>query len=86
MTLAHLQSFLLWAAALNYALMILVFLAWIVAGDSLYRLHTRWFAIDRAHCDIAIYLMLGFYKIVTWVFFIVPWIVLCILRSRGDIP
>jgi hypothetical protein len=86
MTLAHLQSFLLWGAVPNYALLILVFLVWVMARDWLYRLHARWFAIDRAQSDAAMYLMLGLYKLATWMLFIVPWIVLCILRGRGDIP
>lgn len=86
MTLDQLQSFLLWGVALNYATLLLVFISWAFAGDALYRLHARWFAIDRAQCDRAVYLMLGIYKLGIWLLFAVPWLALLILRSQGDAP
>ena len=79
--LPQVQAFLLWGAGLNYLVLSVVFLAWIFAGDALYRLHSRWFDLDRRTCDAAIYLMLGLYKLGTWMFFLVPWLVLCILRA-----
>ena len=85
-TLSQAQSFLLWGAGLNYAVMVVAFLAWTVAGDALYRLHTRWFDLDRRTCDAAVYLMLGLYKLATWMFFVVPWLVLCILHGQAGGP
>ena len=85
-TLSQVQSFLLWGAGLNYLVLIIGFLAWIWAGDALYRLHSRWFDIDRATCNAAAYVLLGLYKLGTWMFFVVPWLVLCILRSQGVVP
>jgi hypothetical protein len=86
MTLPQLQSFLLWNAALNYAILVVTFLAWVLAGDFFHRLHARWFAMDRGQGDRAIYLMLGFYKLGIWMFFLIPWLVLYILRSREVLP
>jgi hypothetical protein len=86
MTLSQLQSFFGWGALLNYAVMIVGFLAWVLAGDALFRLHARWFDLDRRTCHAAAYLILGFYKITTWVFFVVPWIALCILGRQGGTP
>lgn len=85
-SLSQAQSFLLWCAGIHYAILIVTFLAWTWAGDALYRLHARWFDLDRRTCDAAIYLMLGFYKLATWLFFLVPWIVLCILRGQAGGP
>jgi hypothetical protein len=35
---------------LNYVVLLLAFAAWALAGDALYRLHVRWFPIERAQC------------------------------------
>lgn len=86
MTLAQLQSFLLWGAALNYAVLLLAFAAWTLAGDALYRLHARWFPIERAQCHAAVYLMLGLYKLGIWLLFVTPWIAVCIVRSQAGTP
>ena len=83
MTLSQVQSFLLWAAGLNYAVLLVAFLAWSFAGERLYRAHARWFDIDRGTCHAAVYLMLGLYKLAIWLLFLVPWVVLCILRGQA---
>ena len=76
MPMPQLQSFVLWCAAINYGVLLLVFAVWALAGDALYRLHARWFRIDRAQSDQAIYLMLGLYKLAIWLLFLVPWFAL----------
>jgi hypothetical protein len=81
MQLPQLQAFLLWCAALNYGVLLLVFGAWVLAGDRLYRLHARWFELDRARCDQAIYLMLGLYKLAIWLLFLVPWLALRVMAA-----
>lgn len=86
MTIPQLQSFLLWGAVLNYATLLLTFTVWALAGDALYRLHARWFAIERAQCHGAVYLMLGLYKLGIWLLFVIPWIALCIVQARGGTP
>lgn len=83
MTIAQWQSFLLWGAALNYAALLIAFFVWVFAGDALYRLHARWFSIDRAQCHGAVYLMLGLYKLGIWLLFLVPWLALCIVQNNG---
>jgi len=80
-TIPQLQSFLLWCAAINYGVVLLVFLAWTTAGDAMYRLHARWFRLERVQVDFALYLMLGLYKLGIWLFFLVPWLALHLLRA-----
>ena len=86
MSMAQLQSFLLWGAVLNYAVLLLAFVAWVLAGDALYRLHARWFPIERAQCHAAVYLMLGLYKLGIWLLFVTPCIALYIVRSQAGAP
>ena len=71
-----LAPFLLWCALVNYGVLLVAFVAWTGWGGPLYRLHARWFHLERAQCDFAIYMMLGLYKLAIWLLFLVPWIVL----------
>jgi hypothetical protein len=82
-TVEQLRSFLLWAAVLNYAVLLLAVAAWTLAGDALFRLHARWFPIERAHAGAAVYLMLGLYKLGIWLLFLIPWLALCIVFPVG---
>jgi hypothetical protein len=86
MTLDQLQAFLLWGAALNYVALLVTFATWVLAGDAICRIHARWFALDRAQCHRSVYLMLGVYKLGIWLFFVVPWLALLIVRSQGGAP
>ena len=74
---ASLGPFLLWCALLNYGVLLIAFMSWVVLGDAWYRLHARWF--ERAQCDAAIYLMFGLYKLAIWLLFLVPWIALRVI-------
>jgi hypothetical protein len=85
-TVAQLQSLLLWGAVLNYVILLLAFAVWVFAGDALYRLHVRWFPIERAQCHGAIYLMLGLYKLSIWLLFVIPWIALYLVFGNGATP
>ena len=73
---APLAPFLLWCALLNYGVLLIGFVAWTAWGEPLYRMHARWFRLDRAQVDFAVYLMLGLYKLAIWLLFVVPWIAL----------
>lgn len=76
MSAETLSSVLLAGIAINLAVMLVWFGAWTFAGDSIYRMHTRWFRIERSTYDAITFVLLGGYKIGTWLFFVVPWIAL----------
>ena len=78
---APLGPFLLWCALVNYGVLLLGFIAWAGWGNALYRLHARWFHLERAQCDSAIYLMLGLYKLAIWLLFLGPWIALHLVHA-----
>lgn len=75
-----LTNFFMWCSVLNIALLIIAFLIIPVAGDFAYKLHSRWLPMKRETFNGAIYAFLGFYKILVFVFNIVPWIALSIVR------
>jgi hypothetical protein len=76
MPVSQLQSFFGWCAVLNYGVLLIVFLAWAGGGDALFRLQARWFRLDRARCDFALYLLVGGYKLAIVLFCLVPWLAL----------
>ncbi len=74
-----LRSFFGWAVLLNYAVLIVWFAVFTLAGDALYRLHGRWFRIPRETFDALHYGGMAVYKIGVLLFFLVPWLVLRLL-------
>ncbi|HEX6465289.1 MAG TPA: hypothetical protein VFZ98_12580 [Vicinamibacterales bacterium] len=60
---AELRSVLLYSALGNYAILLVWFLALIVAHDLLYRLHTKWFNLSPDMFDSLHYGGMAVYKI-----------------------
>ena len=60
---AELRSVLLYCTIINYAILIVWFLAIIVAHDTLYRLHTKWFKLSPNAFDAVHYGGMSVYKI-----------------------
>ncbi|MFW6456739.1 MAG: DUF6868 family protein [Planctomycetota bacterium] len=79
MTVQTLTSFFMWCMIFDAGLLIVTFLMYLVAGDAIYRLHSRWFSISRETFDVVFYSFLGGMKILWWVFNVVPYIALLIL-------
>lgn len=63
MSLETMRSFLLGCIGINYGILLLWFLAFTLAHDTLYRLHTRWFRISVEQFDSAHYTAMAIYKI-----------------------
>jgi len=60
---AELSSFLLYCTIVNYAILIVWFVALIVARNPLYRLHTKWFKLSPNAFDAVHYGGMAVYKI-----------------------
>lgn len=80
MDIAILTKFFMWCTILNVGLLFLAFLIWIFAADFIYKLHGRWFAMPRETFNVVFYSFLGIFKILVYVFNLVPWVVLLIIR------
>jgi hypothetical protein len=76
----QLLHFLLWGAALNYAVLLLWAGMFVFAHAWMYRLHTRWFALSPAAFDLLNYGGIGLYKLGTILFFLVPALALMLSR------
>jgi len=60
---AELRTVLLYSTIINYAILIVWFLALIVARAPLYRLHTKWFKLSPNAFDAVHYGGMAVYKI-----------------------
>jgi len=74
MDIATLRAFFMWCTIINAALMVVSFLMLVLAGGWVYRIHSRMFSISREAFNVAIYSFLGLYKVLIFVFNVVPWI------------
>jgi hypothetical protein len=74
------KDFFMWCSIINGSLLILSFLIFVFAGEWVYRMHSKWFAISREVFNAALYCFLGLFKILFLVFNLVPYIVCVILE------
>lgn len=83
MDMEFLKQFLLWSVAVNYGILLVWFLALIVAKDGIRRLHGRWFNLSATTFDALHYGAMAVYKIGIMLFNLVPLLVLYLLDSGG---
>jgi hypothetical protein len=71
-----LSRFFLWCGVINYVILIVWFLAFVLARDWIYGIHSKFFRISAEQFNAANYAGISFYKILILVFNVVPYIVL----------
>ena len=74
----ELRSLLLYSTIINYAILIVWFVALIVARGPLYRLHTKWFKLSPNTFDAVHYGGMAVYKIGILLLNLAPLIALCL--------
>ena len=79
MDIQMLTRFFMWCTILNMGLLVLAFLILAFAGDFVYRIHGKWFPMQRETFNVVLYSFFGIYKITVFVFNVVPWAVLAII-------
>ena len=79
MDIQTLTAFFMWCTILNVALLVLSSLFCLCAGDWVYRIHSKWFSISRETFNVAIYSFLGLYKVLVFVFCLIPYVALLIV-------
>ena len=80
MTLEMTRKALLWCAVINYAILLLWFLLFVLAHDRMYLLHSRWFRLSVEQFDMLHYAGISIFKIGILLFNLVPYIALHIVR------
>lgn len=81
MTIFQIREMLGWCSLINIGLLLLMFVLVTLMRSFVYKMHSKWFPITESQFNIAIYSFFGFYKVVVYVFNIIPWLALCIVAS-----
>ena len=79
MSIEMLTKFFMWCTILNMGLLMFSFLILAFAGDFVYRTHSKWFPMPRETFNVVLYSSIGMYKIIVFVFNVVPWAALAII-------
>jgi len=79
MDIEMLTRFFMWCTILNFGFLMFSFLFLVFAGDFVYRMHSKWFPMPRETFNVVLYSFIGMYKIVWFVFNVVPWMALKII-------
>ena len=75
-----LRQFFKWCTIIDGALLIVSALCIRFGGNWIFEYHSEWIPITRDAFNIALYLLLGFFKIIVIVFNLVPYIALVIIE------
>jgi hypothetical protein len=73
------RTFFRWCTIINGGLLILASLLVWFGGDWFFELHNKWIPIREDSFHVAVYILLGFFKIIVIVFNLVPYIALVII-------
>lgn len=74
-----LLHFFIWTTLINYGILILWFLIYLLAGKQIYRLHSKWFPMSEERFHSNMYGGMMIYKVGIMLFSLVPLIVLHIV-------
>jgi hypothetical protein len=75
--------FLVWSLAVNYAILLTWFFAFVFARGVMRRLHGRWFNLSDATFDSIHYGGMAAYKLAIFFFNLAPLLALCLARGGG---
>jgi hypothetical protein len=79
MTVELLKGTLAWSAVLNMGILLWWFLFLTLAHDWVYKMHSKFYPIQREQFEAIHYAGMAFYKICIFTFFIVPYLALRIM-------
>ena len=79
MTIEQLTDFFMWASIINIALMVFSTIVIIMVRPMYHRGHAKLFGVEPETINSTMYCYLAGYKMLTLVFFVVPWIALAII-------
>ena len=80
MTLEITRKALVWCTVINYAILLVWFLFFVLVHDRIYLLHSRWFRLSVEQFDMLHYAGMSIFKIGILLFNLVPYIALHIVR------
>jgi hypothetical protein len=79
MSIQIIRNFLLWCTVVNYGVLLVWFLVFVIAHDWIQRIHGRWFRLSNDQFDALHYAGMSVFKIGIILFNLVPFVVLFIV-------
>lgn len=79
MTIYQIREFLGWCSVINVGLMLLSFLMMALMREVMYKFHSKLFSITESQFNAILYSFLGVYKVLVFVFNIVPYIAVSVV-------
>ena len=79
MSIEFSRQVLLWSTVINYGILVVWFLVYVLAHDWLRGLHGRWFHLSDEHFDALHYAGMSIYKIGILLLNLTPFLVLTVL-------
>lgn len=70
-----------WSSVINIGLMILSFVVLMTMRSMIYRIHSRMFPMTEQQFNLIMYSLLGVYKLLIFVFNIVPYIAVTLMME-----
>ena len=74
------RKVLLWCAVINYGILLVWFVFFVLAHDWMYLLHSRWFRLSVEQFDMLHYAGMSVFKLGILLLNVIPWIALHIVR------
>ena len=78
-TIENLRILLGWCSVINTVILLVWFLAFVFVRDMIFQMHTRWFRVSEERFDEIHYTMMGYYKLIVFVFNVIPYLALRII-------
>jgi len=79
MNIAVIRDALLWCAVINYGVLLVWFLFFILARDWIHQLHGHWFRLSREQFDMVHYAGMAIFKLGIILFNLAPYVALRIV-------
>jgi len=82
MTIDQIRDFFLWCSIINIGVLLCWFVMLLAAHDWVYRVHSRWFPMPKERFDTIHYSGMGLFKLIIFVFNVVPYLALLIVCGK----
>ena len=79
MTMELIRDTLGWCALINIGMLLFWWLLFVLARDFVYRMHSKWFKLSEENFDKIHYMGMAIYKVIIFVFNLVPYLALRIV-------
>ncbi len=79
MAMDMLRDFFMWCTIINMGLLLFVFVLCLVMRKTIYKIHSSLFPMTCEEFNRLLYMQMGIYKILIFIFNVIPYIALCII-------